>query len=298
MSNLKNQEPEEQAEQRKTVALTLHGQSVSNQLIERWSSYEKLPCCTAYLKRLPACLSQLIPKKKDAFRLTAAELSTAELALIRNVQAAAFASEISALTHHKCVGSRSRLSQLAPFIDPDGLLRVGGRLKQINPQHFDKHPIILPRCRFAELLIKSIHRSNAHAGAAHTLCALRKRYWLLSATSAVKHVIHKCLHCRKQLSSPCVQQMSDLPLDRIEPGKPPFTNIGIDYFGPFEVKVGRSYPKRYGVMITCLVLTGCSPRSRPFSDDRRIPCRIHPLRRTPRSPKRRVQRQWDQHRKW
>ena len=47
--------------------------------------------------------------------------------------------------------------------------------------------------------------------------------------------------------------MSDLPLDRIEPSKPPFTNIGIDYFGPFEVKVGRSYPKRYGVMITCLV---------------------------------------------
>ena len=247
------QEPEEQTEQRKTVALVLHGQSASNQLIERWSSYEKLLRCTAYLKRLPACLSQLKTKKRDVFRLTAAELSTAERALIRNVQAAAFASEISALAHHKCVGSRSRLNQFAPFIDPDGLLRVGGRLKRINPQHFDKHPIILPRCRFSELLIKSIHRSNAHAGAAHTLCALRKRFWLLNATSAVKQVIRQCLHCRKQLSSPCVQQMSDLPLDRIEPGKPPFTNIGIDYFGPFEVKVGRSYPKRYGVMITCLV---------------------------------------------
>ena len=91
MSNLKSNEPKEKTEQRKTVALTLHGQSASNQLIERWSSYEKLLRCTAYLKRLPACLSQLKTKKRDAFRLTAAELSTAERALIRNVQAAAFA---------------------------------------------------------------------------------------------------------------------------------------------------------------------------------------------------------------
>ena len=253
--NVKSHEPEreEQSEQRKTVALTLHGQSASSQLIERWSSYEKLLRCTAYLKRLPDCLSLLKTKKQAAFHLTAAELSSAERALIRNVQTQAFTPEITALKQNKCVSSRSRPNQLAPFIDPDGLLRVGGRLKRINPQQFNKHPIILPRCRFAELLIKSIHRSNAHAGAIHTLCALRKKFWLLNATSAVKQVIRQCLPCRKQFSSPCIQQMSDLPLERIEAGKPPFTNIGIDYFGPFEVKVGRSYPKRYGVLITCLV---------------------------------------------
>ena len=47
--------------------------------------------------------------------------------------------------------------------------------------------------------------------------------------------------------------MADLPPERLEANKPPFTNTGIDYFGPIEVKQGRSVVKRYGVIFTCLV---------------------------------------------
>ena len=46
--------------------------------------------------------------------------------------------------------------------------------------------------------------------------------------------------------------MADLPLDRIIPDQPPFTYVGVDFFGPFEVKRGRSHVKRYGVLFTCL----------------------------------------------
>jgi len=48
--------------------------------------------------------------------------------------------------------------------------------------------------------------------------------------------------------------MADLPLDRIIPDQPPFTNVGVDFFGPFEVKQGRSHVKRYGVLFTCLTI--------------------------------------------
>ena len=47
-------------------------------------------------------------------------------------------------------------------------------------------------------------------------------------------------------------KMADLPSDRLRPHEPPFTRIGMDYFGPFDVKRGRSVVKRYDVIFTCL----------------------------------------------
>ena len=47
--------------------------------------------------------------------------------------------------------------------------------------------------------------------------------------------------------------MSDLPVDRVTPDKPPFSFVGVDCFGPFWVKRARSQVKRYGVLFTCLV---------------------------------------------
>jgi len=48
--------------------------------------------------------------------------------------------------------------------------------------------------------------------------------------------------------------MANLLEDRLISDQPPFTNVGVDYFGPFEVKRGRSIVKRYGVMFTCLAI--------------------------------------------
>ena len=55
-------------------------------------------------------------------------------------------------------------------------------------------------------------------------------------------------------ASPAAQVMVDLPVDRIQPDKPPFTFVGIDFFGPLLVKQGRSRVKRHGYLFTCLVV--------------------------------------------
>lgn len=48
--------------------------------------------------------------------------------------------------------------------------------------------------------------------------------------------------------------MGDLPYDRVTPGEPPVTRVGVDYFGPFFVRQKRSLVNRYGVIFTCLVI--------------------------------------------
>ena len=70
----------------------------------------------------------------------------------------------------------------------------------------------------------------------------------------VKRILINCVDCRKRHGPPGEQKMADLPEDRVIPNKPPFTFVGVDCFGPFTVKKGRSTVKRYGVLFTCLTL--------------------------------------------
>lgn len=46
--------------------------------------------------------------------------------------------------------------------------------------------------------------------------------------------------------------MADLPEERVVPDLPPFTNVAVDYFGPINVRRGRSVVKRYGVVFSCM----------------------------------------------
>ena len=68
----------------------------------------------------------------------------------------------------------------------------------------------------------------------------------------MRRVLRRCVDCQRRNARPGEQFMADLPEDRLTPEKPPFSFVGIDYFGPLEVKQGRSRVKRYGCLFTCL----------------------------------------------
>lgn len=75
--------------------------------------------------------------------------------------------------------------------------------------------------------------------------------WIIGGGSAVARHISKCVTCRKLQAATQVQEMADLPKDRIEPSGP-FIYSAVDYFGPWLVKEGRRLVKRYGVLFTCM----------------------------------------------
>nr|XP_027224294.1 uncharacterized protein LOC113816404 [Penaeus vannamei] len=64
------------------------------------------------------------------------------------------------------------------------------------------------------------------------------------------------LQCRKLRGKEEVQLMSDLPADRLE-HTPPFTNVGVDAFGPWTITTrrtrgGSANSKRWAILFTCL----------------------------------------------
>ena len=72
--------------------------------------------------------------------------------------------------------------------------------------------------------------------------------------AAVRQSIGKCIKCKRRNAVVGKQLMADVPTCRLQPHKPPFHSVGIDYFGPLMVEQGRSLVKRYGCVFTCLTM--------------------------------------------
>ena len=145
------------------------------------------------------------------------------------------------------------LQKLDPFLDQNGVLRVGGRIRRANLKEDIKFPILLPRDgHITKLLVQYFHKICKHQGRTTTLNELRSNgYWIIGGTSSVSHYILSCIRCRKLRGPAQSQKMSDLPEDRLHQA-PPFTYCAVDYFGPWIVKDKRKELKRYGVLFTCM----------------------------------------------
>ena len=57
-----------------------------------------------------------------------------------------------------------------------------------------------------------------------------------------------CLRCRDFQAVTMQTVMSDIPKERLAYQSPPFTNNGVDYFGPFYVTVRRTTMLLYAVL--------------------------------------------------
>ena len=234
-------------------------------LVQRFSSWLKL------LKFIAVCLrcqrrfiTRKRKSKQDDFDrssqaanlepLTCSEINDAEREVTMFDQSRVFAEEKRAIKKGDCVKKSSVLAKLDPIL-VNGLLRVGGRLSRA-PLHDDsKHQIIIAKdSPLARLLIQHFHQKSGHSGREYVLSLLRERFWLIRANVTVRSVLASCFDCRRRQGAVGEQKMADLPRPRVTPDQPPFTCVGIDYFGPFFVRQKRSMVKRYGAIFTCLAV--------------------------------------------
>ncbi|XP_032230569.1 uncharacterized protein LOC116614082 [Nematostella vectensis] len=142
---------------------------------------------------------------------------------------------------------------LDPFVDVEGTLRVGGRLRRANISDAVKFLIILPgKSHVASLIIRNFHEKTSHQGKGITLNEIRANgYWLTGGSSEVASAIARCVKCQRLRGAVQEQKMLDLPEDRVE-SAPPFTYCGCDLFDPFTINEKRKTLERYGVIFTCM----------------------------------------------
>lgn len=195
-------------------------------------------------------------KKIKTNGLTDELMKRAETLLLQHSQATAFSSDISLLKQNKGIKRDSRLRALTPILDDTGLLRVGGRIGAAKEVAMDtKSPVILDgNDHVARLIVKYYHIRAGHGCNELVVNELRQKYWLLRLRPTVRTVATQCLFCRIRKANPKPPRLGDLPEGRLTHHQRPFTVTGVDLFGPIEVTVGRSRPKRYGVLFTCLTV--------------------------------------------
>ncbi|XP_050671207.1 uncharacterized protein LOC126969704 [Leptidea sinapis] len=113
--------------------------------LKRFSTLSKLIRVTAYCCRYFNLLKVKITKNPftKAIYLSADELDDALNRCIKLSQSISFRDEISLLSSEKQVPKSSKIYVLHPFIDDDGIVRVGGRLANAEISKDMKNPIIL-----------------------------------------------------------------------------------------------------------------------------------------------------------
>jgi len=133
-----------------------------DELIARVFSWLKLVHIVAYVKRFiqrtqnPSC-------EKASRDLTFEEIKAARIICIKHAQRC-FHEDYQLLLAKKPLRSRSQLVKLAPMMDENDLLRVGGRLNES------------PLSREA-MILEHEHQVNLHPGVSSLFVIVRQRFW-------------------------------------------------------------------------------------------------------------------------
>ena len=203
-------------------------------LIEKASNLHRLVRTVAYCVRFIRV--QQPAADRDLGAITAAEYDHGLKRLVYFVQHLEFKPEFNALNSGTNLPTTSSLKSLNPFVDDDGLLRVGGRLQHSSLGYDAKHPLILPATsNLTALVIRSEHLRLLHGGPSLLASTLVRRYWIPKSRSLIRRILFSCTVCFRYKAKPATQLMGNLPAPRVQPARP-FLSTGVDYAGPILLK--------------------------------------------------------------
>ncbi|XP_055551044.1 uncharacterized protein LOC129733299 [Wyeomyia smithii] len=209
------------------------------------------------LERMASVLSVRVPFQQEEYK-------RAESHLLRMAQADSYGPELKVLMHNKdrpvtewlFLEKSSCLYKLSPFLDETNVVRMEGRTERAEYLPFDlRFPIILPaENAVTKLLAHHYHSKFGHGYRETVKNELKQKYLIPKVDALVRRVSSSCMWCKVQRNKPQCPRMAPLPVQRLTPYLRPFSHVGVDYLGPFEVTVNRHVEKRWIALFTCLVM--------------------------------------------
>ncbi|XP_026322793.1 uncharacterized protein LOC113232331 [Hyposmocoma kahamanoa] len=223
---------------------------------EGYSTLIKTVRVLTYCRRFLKLKEKKTVRKELPNYLTSEEMKETLNKYIKTEQEEHFEEEIKDIKEKGKIKKRSKLLALYPYLDTEGLLRVGGRIQAADVPVDYKHPIIIPKdTHLAMLLIKDAHSKLLHGGMALTMNYLKSRYWIIGLKPLIKKHYRECVICVRHRGATVQPQMGDLPRVRISPGRP-FHASGVDFAGPIQMRVskGRGHKafKGYICLFVCM----------------------------------------------
>jgi hypothetical protein len=227
----------------------------SEDITHKYSKLNKLIRVAAYCGRL--INNRRHPKAtRQSTTLSTQDLEQALTCCVKMVQQISFTQEISDLTEQQEVAAGSAFKMLHPFVDKEGILRVGGRLQQSALPYQAMHQMILPSTHhFTKLIVSAEHIRLLHAGPQLLIASLREKVWIPRIRN-VKTTIHQCLTCYRLKAQATQQLMGELPPSRVQTSRP-FLTTGVDYAGPVLLSLrtpcSKTTVKGYITIFDCFV---------------------------------------------
>jgi hypothetical protein len=163
------------------------------------------------------------------------ELDEAERVVVIQAQSISFATLRAELDRGERVSAKP-LARLSPFVDPDGIICVGGRLRHSALPYNRKHTVLLPKTSYLSVLVcRKWHKLSCHSGPRVMSSLINLQYWIISLRSVIHAVTSRCTVCLR-FDAPRPQPiMADLPAVRVQEGRA-FVSVGVDYAGPLQMR--------------------------------------------------------------
>ena len=183
--------------------------------------------------------------------------SPAEL-LIRDSQRSNFSEVISTLKRGDSLNESHSLEPLAPVLDENDIIRVGGRLDRSKEPYDRKHPYMIPQSHpLSKAILFHYHSISGHQGRHITHGVIREHgFHLENGRRMIRQFLKDCFLCRRLRAKLSTQFMADLPEDRLSTTSA-FSNTGVDVCGPYKIQRGKATRSNFGTQKIWILLLNC-----------------------------------------